>query len=254
MVRGTRRLLIGGGLAAIVLLMLSAALFLAYLQVRWPFTPKFVIRTSPWTEPQLRALAKQDQILVIHDERPWLQPAIAEDMAARGDEALNALLTCLRSDDAALRMSTLQITGDLPARLLEQPRFQQQVAALATDADRSVRHWALSAACDLPGAAGLPILKAHRQAIFAPGSDPDLRTKALKRMGIPGDPALVSLVQSLLGDASLRAQAISALAEMKDPSSLPLVMRHAADEDVEVRWAVEAFLEKMAPVQDRSRE
>ncbi len=233
--------------AIISLLLLMGVLmaaFLAFWYVAWPISPGWVIRTSPWTEPQLRAWAK----LELNHFQYWagtptsgMAMKIKQSFVVRQDEAEGAFLKCLNSPNPSLRRATLNLSVVVASAGMS-PSVEAAILAAVDDTDADVRVAACWATGVLPSEIVKPVLKR-----LLTSSDSEVRKGAIEILGYGGDREVATWIMPLLRDPDprIRQVTIQALATIGDPSTISAVEALVADTDARVAASVAEFLKTM---------
>ena len=233
-----RRWLVWSVIGSVLIANVLTAAFFAYWYVVWPFPSRWVINTSPWLEPQLRAWAKSE------GANDGGYDHISRSVESRGLDAYPVLLACLRSSDQRLRretiifMQALREVGHVPRDLSD------ELVRASGDLDPEIARGGCWAMGFLPQEWSRPALKqvlARRLATHF-----DARKQAMRYLAKQGGRELVPLIIPDLHDSepTIRMSAISALKVVGDPAANDEVRKLADDPDLDVRLNVESYFRR----------
>ena len=235
-----RRWLIWSGIAVVLAMSLAIALAFAFWYVVWPFSPKWVAVHSPWTAPQIRALA------IVHLWGTDLetvrrgQQVFAKSVSARGTEVERGIIECLRSGDPNLRWMAFFVMHIVAKHGTLTPQLCSEIIAGLDDPDSAPRSVARGCVKLLPANQAQPILRR-----FLEVGDPHLQAVALDALAKPGAFDLTLTVSRLLADPERRYDALILMARIQDPAAIPMIRPYLEDSQPYVQEAARDFLRIM---------
>jgi hypothetical protein len=215
---------------------LLVAAFFIYWYVVWPVSPRWVINTSPWLEPQLRAWAKSEGA----NDRGY--DDISRSIQSRGVDAHPVLLALLRSSDQQLRRESIIFTRDVS----QVPRdLADELIRASLDPDPTTAYAGCWAMKFLPAEWSRPALKEVITRRLA--THYEARSVAMMYLsGRKGGDDLAPLIIPDLHDpqAKIRASAVSALFCLEDSTADDEIRKLADDPDPGVRMRVKEYFER----------
>lgn len=211
---------------------LIGAVLVMYWYVVWPIPARWVVASSPWLEPQMRAYVRSGFRENLRGER----------VRSHGNEAFPILLAHLRSTDQDMRRAAVRFLLEFVANREPVPQelIDELILAVA-DPDPEIAGWACYGVGWLPSERAKPVLKRvlsdRRPSHFW------AHVAAMRALAASGDSEVVPWIVPYLSDSlpGVRIVAVKALKEVGDPSADQEVDKLAKDPDPNVRKSVDDY-------------
>ncbi len=203
-----------------------------YWYALWPLPPGWVIGSSPWIEPRIRALARASD-----DEFSDLYDLVdrAMDGLENQQRAIPGYVACLRSSDDHLRRICLHLAFRMKPYAGETSReIVQELVRAAEDPDPEFAVMGCWALHSIPREVAIPV---WRRLLGERATSPQVREQALDCLSVRYEFEATPWVLPYLSDPdpSIRFAALHAVWEIEDPQALDAVRRMLDDSDSAVR-------------------
>lgn len=151
---------------------------------------------------------------------PHLRELVAEALGAQGSPEAQAFLTTIVQTDTAPQVRQAAVTALGHFSPVDTGPVQGVVASKLRDADRAVRHAALTSLAQLGGPAAVRRLKTALTS-----TDTTMRRLAAQALGQLRDPTHIPALQGRVADDDplVRAAALQALGTIGDPQAIPVL-------------------------------
>lgn len=182
-----------------------------------------------------KALTQALEALVqaVHREDDDAAEAVVQRLAGMGAQAVPALLDLSHADNPDLRWWALRVLAEIP-----DPRVPSRLREALRDPDPAVRQCAALGLRLQPtpdAVDDLIALLADEDRLLA-----SLAAEALMAVGRAATPALIRVIQE--GPMPARAQAVRALAQLRDPRTIPVLFSLLDDPSPLIsEWAEEGL-------------